>query len=900
MTAGARGQDGAVRHANSHVKEPAVASGSLHSLEFPLYLSYTARVRTPKATQLSVEGDPRLRAHPAAMERIRVSKVENVHLHRRGVRFDGTLHLMPHHIVFSYLPSPPPDAPPDAKPPRQKEVWITYPMISYCCLKPLPPILRQEPSIRIRCRDFTYFAFYFPNEKQARDVYDSIRALTCKIGRLDKLLAFSYQPKPPEDQQNGWDIYDARREWKRLGISPKDTEKGWRISEINIEYKYSKTYPALLVVPSNVSDSVLRYAGEYRSRQRIPALVYRHPINNCSITRSSQPTPGLRGNRNPQDERLVAAIWATNRGWKATQPPTPRSGGLTPDSSVANLNEASTNSSFVGAVDTETIDSGRTIIDNLTESSEIADVELPRVYGAQQRNLIVDARPTVNAYAMQAVGLGSEKMDYYPGAEKAYLGIDNIHVMRKSLDTVIEALKDSDITPLAPNRNLLAKSNWIKHISNILDGVALIARTVGIMHSHVLIHCSDGWDRTSQLSALSQILLDPYYRTLEGFIVLVEKDWLSFGHMFRHRSGFLSHEKWFTIENERIERDGQGGSNPFENALRGARGLFNRQNESNEALNQLPETNVPENATDVADTASPKPAKSGAAEEHRVTKVNELSPVFHQFLDCVYQLQHQHPTRFEYSERFLRRLLYHLYSCQYGTFLFDNEKERIDARARERTRSVWDYFLCRKQEFMNPKYEPEIDDSVRGKERMIFPRKGEARWWAECFGRTDEEMNAAGPQAPPNLMPQTSNASNGRSGTSTPVPHDPIVTGTESAEGATGAGTTAELPLTHALGEHSASVPHASSPSPLDAAAALGQDIRQGLAAGIEKLGIGKPSGSAADRAASPASGQSRLSADGGREATRLSTDLGGQNGRERSTSQGKAEVRKEVEVEMQ
>jgi myotubularin-related protein 6/7/8 len=144
---------------------------------------------------------------------------------------------MPHHIVFSYLPSPPPDALPDAKPLRQKEVWITYPMISHCCLKPLPPVLRQEPSIRIRCRDFTFFAFYFPNEKKARDVYDSIRALSCKIGRLDKLLAFSYQPKPPEDQQNGWDIYDARREWKRLGISPKDTEKGWRISEINLEYK---------------------------------------------------------------------------------------------------------------------------------------------------------------------------------------------------------------------------------------------------------------------------------------------------------------------------------------------------------------------------------------------------------------------------------------------------------------------------------------------------------------------------------------------------------------------------------------------------------------------------------------------------------------------------------------
>ncbi|KAF1843029.1 phosphatases II [Cucurbitaria berberidis CBS 394.84] len=849
------------------------------------------------------------------MERIRVSKVEDVYLLRKGTRFDGTLHLMPHHIVFSYLPSTPADAPPDAKPPRQKEVWITYPMINYCCLKPCPPVLRQQPSIRIRCRDFTFFAFFFPDEKKARDVYDSIRALSCKIGRLDKLLAFTYQPKPPEDQQNGWDIYDARREWKRLGISSKDTEKGWRISEVNVEYKYSKTYPALLVVPTKVSDSVLRYAGEYRSRQRIPALVYRHPINNCSITRSSQPTPGLRGNRNPQDERLVAAIFGTNRGWKAANTPSMTPLDSTPDSSVLNLNESSANGSFVGVVDTEAMNSatGRTTVDDLTESSE-TDTDIPKVYGAQQRNLIVDARPTVNAYAMQAVGLGSEKMDYYPGAEKAYLGIDNIHVMRKSLDTVIDALKESDITSFPPNRHLLAKSNWIKHTANILDGTALIARTVGIMHSHVLIHCSDGWDRTSQLSALSQILLDPYYRTLEGFIVLVEKDWLSFGHMFRHRSGFLSHEKWFTIENEKIERKNDGpGGNPFENALRGARGLFNRQNESNESLNQLPEANGTENVADVTDTASPRPTKTGAAEEHRVTKPNEMSPVFHQFLDCVYQLHYQHPTRFEFSERFLRRLLYHLYSCQYGTFLFDNEKERVDTKAKERTRSVWDYFLCRKQEFMNPKYEPEVDDAVRGKERMIFPRKGEARWWAECFGRTDEEMNVFGPQAPPNLTPQTSNTGsngNGRSGASTPSPEERIVIGTETAEGATGAGTTVHPPPIHAVGEQANTV--SNTPTPFDAAAALGQDLRQGFVASIEKLGIGGPGGAGRSRGASPASRDSRLSEAAGTEATPLSagsnnevttrsTNLGGQNGKGRSQSQNRSEeVRKEVEVELQ
>lgn len=35
----------------------------------------------------------------------------------------------------------------------------------------------------------------------------------------------------------------------------------------------------------------------------------------------------------------------------------------------------------------------------------------------------------------------------------------------------------------------------------------------------VLVHCSDGWDRTSQLTSLAQLLIDPYYRSLQGFQV---------------------------------------------------------------------------------------------------------------------------------------------------------------------------------------------------------------------------------------------------------------------------------------------------------------------------------------------------------------------------------------------
>lgn len=49
----------------------------------------------------------------------------------------------------------------------------------------------------------------------------------------------------------------------------------------------------------------------------------------------------------------------------------------------------------------------------------------------------------------------------------------------------------------------------------------------------VVVHCSDGWDRTAQLTSLAMLMLDSYYRTIRGFEVLLEKEWLSFGHRFQ-------------------------------------------------------------------------------------------------------------------------------------------------------------------------------------------------------------------------------------------------------------------------------------------------------------------------------------------------------------------------------
>lgn len=671
---------------------------------------------------------------------MQVKKITGVEVVRCGQMHKGDMHLTDHHIILTLPNNPSEGATLPSNAPKFREHYIAYPTIAKCIFRPAPPSSGRPSAIRLRCRDFVFMSFHFSNEAFAREAFEYIRARTCRLGSLEKLYAFSYQPVKSERSLNGWDLYDPKAEFRRQGISAKSVDRGWRISTINKDYSFSATYPAVLVVPSRISDNTLKYAGPYRSRARIPVLTYLHSLNNCSITRSSQPCVGVIGNkRSKQDEALVSASFSANATveFNGLDTPVTESMEPSPSSSQVDLQREG------GVLDVDTLETSLFEDELIIKGDGMYDAQTGKrlIYGAQQSNLIVDARPTLNAVVNQASGKGSENMNNYKCAKKAYLHIDNIHVMRDSLNTIIEALKDSDVSSLQPNRELLIKSGWLRHIKGILDGSALIARQVGVYHAHVLIHCSDGWDRTSQLSALSQIMLDPYFRTLEGFMVLVEKDWLSFGHMFAQRSGPLNHDNWFVTEGDTLasttiqpgESEGRVGE-AVENAWGGLKRFVNR----NRGTDSTDTSDDHGNSDDV-----PKDTKADAkANEGAATKPSEISPVFHQFLDATYQLLRQHPTRFEFNERFLRRLLYHLYAGQYGTFLWNSEKARLDARAHERTRSVWDYFLSRRKEFVNPEYDATIDDRQSGRERVLFPKLSEIRWWASLFGRNDSDMNA--------------------------------------------------------------------------------------------------------------------------------------------------------------
>lgn len=56
---------------------------------------------------------------------------------------------------------------------------------------------------------------------------------------------------------------------------------------------------------------------------------------------------------------------------------------------------------------------------------------------------------------------------------------------------------------------------WLQHLSGLLAASMTVCHAIEKKGRPVLVHCSDGWDRTPQIVATAQLCLDPYYRTVE-------------------------------------------------------------------------------------------------------------------------------------------------------------------------------------------------------------------------------------------------------------------------------------------------------------------------------------------------------------------------------------------------
>ncbi|TNN84639.1 Myotubularin-related protein 6 [Liparis tanakae] len=117
----------------------------------------------------------------------------------------------------------------------------------------------------------------------------------------------------------------------------------------------------------------------------------------------------------------------------------------------------------------------------------------------------------------------------------------------------------------------------------------------------------------------------------------------------------------------------------------------------------------------------------------------EVSPIFTQFLEGVWQLTEQFPQAFEFSEWFLLQIHEHVHSCQYGNFLGNNQRQREDLRLRERTHSLWAYLMSEKQNYLNPFYSPAYSERHPVLEPSTLPYH--FKFWRNMYHQFDRSMH---------------------------------------------------------------------------------------------------------------------------------------------------------------
>lgn len=85
---------------------------------------------------------------------------------------------------------------------------------------------------------------------------------------------------------------------------------------------------------------------------------------------------------------------------------------------------------------------------------------------------------------------------------------------------------------------LLEKTNWLFYVSLCLRYSCEAADTLRDGTTCVLQE-TNGRDLCCVISALTQIILDPLYRTIDGFQSLIQKEWIALEHPFQRRLGHI-------------------------------------------------------------------------------------------------------------------------------------------------------------------------------------------------------------------------------------------------------------------------------------------------------------------------------------------------------------------------
>ncbi|XP_039642392.1 myotubularin-related protein 9-like isoform X7 [Perca fluviatilis] len=150
------------------------------------------------------------------------------------------------------------------------------------------------------------------------------------------------------------------------------------------------------------------------------------------------------------------------------------------------------------------------------------------------KGYIIDTRSSQQALQASMTGGGFESKSCYSSWKRLHRQMERGKALQESLIKLVEACGD-EYHNMDRWLSKLENSKWLSHVQTALSTAGLLAECVERDGHSVLVYGSEGKDSTLLISTLAQLIMDPYCRTLEGFLALLEREWVQAGHPFQQR-----------------------------------------------------------------------------------------------------------------------------------------------------------------------------------------------------------------------------------------------------------------------------------------------------------------------------------------------------------------------------